>query len=977
MLATVQAEDSALCEVRLLPRFVLIAAILCSAGLCSAGLLRADDRAGLDFFEQRIRPVLVKHCYSCHSAKSRPLRGGLRLDSKQGWQLGGDSGPALVPGKPEKSLLLAAIKYQGFEMPPKQRLDARIVADFDKWIRMGAPDPRHAKVTGPRKVDIEAGRSYWAFRAPRRPALPNVSNDLWRNTAIDRFVFRRLEQAGLQPAAVAERRMLVRRLYFDLIGLPPTVEQVHDFVNDRHPMAYERLVESLLATSQFGEKWGRHWLDVARYADSNGGDINLTFYNAWRYRDYVIRAFNKDKPYDQFVREQIGGDLLPAADDRQRREQMVATGFLLVGPKMLSERDKERLYLDVADEQIDSTGRAFLGLTLGCARCHDHKFDPIATEDYYRLAGIFRSTETVFGIRMGNVNVSGWLERVLPMSPTKVVALKRHEEQVKRVNDALSNAKKELAALKKKAGASLLRGIVVDDTEAQIVGRWKKSTSSPHYFGAGYIHDERDGKGKKSVTYRPLLPKAGKYEVRLAYAGSKGRDRKIPVTVHHVGGVTKLHVDQQPLGPIGNLWKSLGEFQFKKGKQGSVIISTEGTTQFVIADAMQFIPLDESTKAKAADQKVVGLRKQVAAADARVKKLQNEVKALTKKGPAVPMAMAVRDHKKTQDMPVHIRGETRNLGKQVARGFPQVLAYSSQPKVNGTQSGRLELAEWIGHARNPLTARVMVNRLWHHLFGQGLVRTVDNFGARGTGPSHPLLLDYLTMQYVDSGWSTKRLIREIVLSRTYRLTCRVDNPSAEKRDPDNRLLWRQNRRRLPVESFRDAILSISDQLDYTAGGSAVSEMPESAISNGQKQAGGGTYAAWRRRAVYMPIVRNDLPHVFTAFDFSDPDVVSGARPQTTVPDQALWLLNSDFVREAAARVAKRLLTVDDERRRIVQMFELILSREPTPAEFNDVRDFVAKSLAQRPMDNEQTRAQQAWSEICQVMLASTNLRFLE
>jgi hypothetical protein len=934
----------------------------------------ADDvtPAGVVFFEKKIRPVLVKHCYACHSAAAKSVKGKLRLDSREASRRGGESGPAVVPKNVRESLLIDAIRYDGLEMPPKGKLPAAVVADFVKWIELGAPDPRDGKtpLVKPTVIDFTEARKYWAFQPPRKHQAPAVRKKDWPTSHIDRFVLAKLEAKGLAPAEDADRRTWLRRVTFDLTGLPPTREQIAAFLADDLQGAREKVVDRLLASKQYGEHWGRHWFDVARYADSNGGDINLTFPNAWRYRDWVINAFASDKPFDQFIIEQLAGDLLPFENDEQQAEQLIGSGFLIVGTKMLSERDKEKLRMDVVDEQLDSIGRVFLGMTLGCARCHDHKFDPIPTRDYYALAGILRSTTTVQGIRMGNINVSGWIERPLPMKPAQRQAIDTHKKQLTGITKELAAAKSKLSktTTNLRSAAKDLPGIVVDDVDATLVGNWKKSVFTPRHVGAGYVHDEKLSKGKKSITFTPELPTAGEYEVRISYTGGNGREKRVPITVRSADGEQKLIVDQTKQPKIGGLFHSLGRFRFAKGTAGSVTIETTNTVDFVIADAAQFLPV------ALLDAKAKNLKKPDPQADRlkkAVKDLESKLAKLKKAAPpAAPLAMAAADREEPADCRIRIRGEPKNRGDSVARGFLTVTTHDNDPTVNTEQSGRLELAHWIASPQNPLTSRVIVNRIWHHLFGAGIVRSVDNFGLRGERPSHPELLDVLATEFLTEGWSVKKTIRKIVLSRTYRLATSHDE-RAMGVDPQNRFQWRRNRRHLPAEAIRDAILSAGGSLDFKAGGSSVVGFGEQAVANNANETNGDAdIEKIFRRSVYLPIVRNDLPDLLTVFDFADPDVVVGARSVTTVPAQALLMMNSPFVRSQAVRLARRTLKQSSDQR-FPFLYETTLGRLPTPAEI---------TLANKYIDNTITKttdSQTAWTSYCHALLASTEFRFLD
>ena len=429
-----------------------------------------QDAKQIEFFETRIRPVLIKSCYECHSSDAEELSGGLSVDSAAALLTGGDSGPALVAGKPDDSLLLEAIRYEGLEMPPDGRLPESVIRDFEKWISDGAADPRtkpESEPHAPQDIDIEKGREFWSFRPVRQQNPPQTSNSNWARTSIDTFVLAKLEQAQLKPVADASTETLVRRLHFDLTGLPPSAEDVQRLTSEWSDETYVQLVDELLASEQFGAHWGRHWLDVARYADSNGGDFNATFHNAWRYRNYVVDSINDDKPFDQFVREQIAGDLLPYESEKQRAEQIVATGFLMLGTKMLSERDKDKLRMDVVDEQVSTVGSSFLGMTLGCARCHDHKFDPIPTEDYYALAGIFQNTRTLEG--ESQKYVSTWKKVALPAAEDDVQRIEEHQSQLKELESELKQTKADLAAAEKKLRllSSSGNSLIVDDQDAE------------------------------------------------------------------------------------------------------------------------------------------------------------------------------------------------------------------------------------------------------------------------------------------------------------------------------------------------------------------------------------------------------------------------------------------------------------------------------------------------------------------------------
>ena len=943
---------------------------------------KADDHA---WFEQNVRPLLIRHCYECHSPDAgNEMKGGLALHNRAGWMAGGESGPAIVPGKPNESLFIEAIRYESLEMPPKGRLSDAEVAIFEEWVQRGAPDPREGdhKPQTKQQIDFEKARDFWAFQPPLLHHPPEVDNSAWPRDSIDFFVLAQLEQNDLQPADDADPSTWLRRITFDLTGLPPTVEQLDDFLayGDEatriNGPARQQVVDRLLSSKQFGEHWGRHWLDVARYADSNGGDFNATFYNAWRYRNYVVDAFNQDKPFDQFVREQLAGDLLPADNDQQRAEQLIASSFLMIGVKMLSERDKSKLTMDVVDEQIDTTGKAFLGMTLGCARCHDHKFDPVPTHDYYSLAGIFRSTVTLEG--ESQQYVSTWVETQLPMSDEEAKQIADHTERLKQLKATLASEKKEVQLLEKEVAlaASFKGSILVDNDAAALIGKWPSSSLAPARVGATYLRDDREEKGQKFVTWTPDLKKAGLYEIRVSYPGKAGCDERVPFTVKFKGGQQRILVDQSKPAPIDGLFCSLGTFEFAPGTDGSVTVATDGTTGFVLADAVQFIPQGDAASSDddgTSATQLLAMQKKLDELKATIKTNEDELKKAEKNGPKAPTAMAAREAKQIDDCEILVRGELSNPGARVPRGFMQVVATAPNVVERKEQSGRVELADWITRSDHPLTARVIVNRVWQHMLGEGIVRSVDNFGHLGERPSHQELLDTLAVEFVQNGWSVKQLVRRIALTRSYAMATTFNKASFNK-DPDNRLLWRAHRKRLTAESMRDSLLMLSGKLDLTPGESPVAELGALAIDNSNQNSSGRKTDAVKR-SLYLPIVRNELPGFLVTFDFADPDIVTGRRPETNVPAQAMYLMNNPFVKEQAARIADSLLmgTPADSGDRNESIcrdaFKRILNRQPHEAELNRIITFVSSRTDDEP--------DKVWTEVVQTLFASTEFRMLE
>jgi hypothetical protein len=852
------------------------------------------------------------------------------------------------------------------------------------------------------------GRDFWAFQPPRKLPASQVKNQNWPCGDIDRFILARLEAADLTPGKDANRETLLRRIYFDLIGLPPTVQQIDEFLNDKSSDAVAKIVDRLLDSPHFGERWGRHWLDVARYADSTGGGRSLLLPNAWRYRDYVIESFNRDKPFDQFIREQVAGDHLPFENDSQRADQLIATAFLMIGAHNYELQDKEQLRMDVVDEQIEAIGRAFLAQTLGCARCHDHKFDPIPTKDYYALAGIFRSTKS-----LTPGNVSGFEQHELPLSPERRAELDKHAAAVKAVTTELDAAKAQLKKLQaelkvaggsKSAGAAeQLLGVVVDDADAKLVGNWTKSKYNPGYVGEGYIHDGASGKGEKSVTFHVELPHDGMYEVRLSYTHGTNRSPSVPVTIRHEDDEDTIQIDEREPPPIDKRFISLGRWRFKKGGQDAIHISNAGTTAHVIVDAVQFIPVelvDTNPKRERGAPATLGddtkkespqssqrnaesdnsLRNSAASAvkdlETKVKQHEVDLKKLKDSAPEpAPVTMGVKDEKEPGDFRVCVRGIVHNLGDEVRRGFVTAASTpdTAPPAISSDQSGRRELAEWLASPTNPLTARVTVNRVWQRLFGVGLVRTADNFGATGETPSHPELLDWLAHRFVELGWSHKKLIREIVLSRVYQLSSEVTISNQQSaisnssHDPDNRLLARQNRKRLDAECLRDAMLAVSGQLDLARGGLTIREKTDSEY---------GYKFDSRRRSVYLPVFRNNLPDVFEVFDFADPNSPTGRRNISTLPSQALYLMNSPFVMDAARQAAEDTLELDQpDDDRIELAYRRTLGRTPTDTERTLAIRYISGFKPSKPTDPTAQRLQ-AWTRFYHTLFASLDFRYV-
>ncbi len=962
----------------MLPRLPVLAACLLAL---ACGAQAAPGEAGLEFFEKKVRPLLTERCLECHSAEKK-VKGGLRLDSRDGWLKGGDTGPAIVPGEPEKSLLITAVRYtdRDLQMPEKRKLPDAEIAVLEEWVKMGTPDPRTGgavvkKQTG---LTLDEGRKFWAYTAPRKVAPPPVADAAWQRGAIDRFILSKLEAAGTRPGADAAPAALCRRIYYTLTGLPPTPEQLDAFhesyaTHGSHE-THARLIDGLLASPQFGETWGRHWLDVARFAESSGGGRTLLFKDAWRYRDYVIESFNADVPFDRFIREQLAGDLLPSPSPAERRRQLTATAFLALGPTNYEEQDKQQLRFDVIDEQIETLGRAFLGQTLGCARCHDHKFDPVPQRDYYALAGILASTRTLENY---TDNVAKWIAAPLPGDSREEIALREHEQKVAALEKQITVAKAALAEISKGVSqatgtggvgiaARYLPGIVIDDLDpnAKIVGTWKASTHVRSFIGSGYLTDDNTGKGEKTITFTPPIPQTGRYDVRLAYTHLDNRANNVRVVIFHADGEEVVYVDETQVPPIDGRFISLGKYRFEKDGAGYVLVSNEGTTKFVTVDALQLLPEKESNAAEAKDDAANPAK---SSALQLVQKLDAELKALKRGAPVRNTTMAVRDDDKIGDTHIRIRGLVKQTGELAPRGFLRVAMTEDASALSPTESGRRELADWIAGARNPLTARVAANRVWHWLFGAGLVRTVDNFGTTGEKPSHPELLDYLALRFTAEGWSVKKLIREIMLSRTWQLA--VAPPGAG--DPENRLFAHANRRRLDAEQIRDSILAASGALKLDIGGQNIAQAGDVDPNNTSAQNIEYAYQFTdTRRSVYVPAFRNKRLELFEVFDFGDINASMGQRNVSTVAPQALYFLNHPFVAGQAKLAAQRALAEPGtDAGRLAQIFRRTLGRAPSAAEAAKCLAFLASAASDRQPD--------AWAQVQQTVFASLDFRYLE
>ncbi len=912
----------------------------------------------VEFFEKRIRPLFVENCYACHSESARPLQAGLRLDTADGVRRGGDRGPAIVAGASDQSLLIRAVRYgeERLRMPPRGRLSDAQIQDLVRWVEMGAPDPRAGVVAATPasarpKIDFVAARGSWAFRPLEPPPLPEVNNRRWPRSPIDRFLLAKLETNGLVPAPPADPATLLRRVYFDLIGLPPSPEEVQAFLVDRSPDAFANVVDKLLASPHYGERWGRHWLDLVRFAETDGHEFDVDKPNAWRYRDYVIRAFNQDLPYDRFVREHIAGDQMPTTrlnPDGTHQEPALGSGFWTLGEVLNAAVDSEKALADRVDNQIDVFGKTFLGLTVSCARCHDHKFDPISTEDYYAIAGF------LYSARMRQACID---------SP----------KQAESIRDTL----RRIEAIDREMGRSLAAApparnfeaayTVFDDFDRDGFGKW---LAAGHAFGDGPV----DG-----VVW------SGRYSERLTGILVSPhfvvQQRYIHVRLKGTGLVS-LAVDEykdrgrRVTGGPGWAWKTI-DGQFPMGRKAYVEISDLDPKGSVAVDAIVFSDRREppAQHAPAQDAPVEDAPAVSTSEPAPLEALRMRRREIEESLPESSYGLAMVDDQPV-DVRVHIRGDHRNPGALVPRRLLAVLAGENQPPV-GDGSDRLALAERITGAGAPLLARVMVNRIWKHHFGRGLVATVDDFGRMGEAPSHPELLDWLAAEFVRSGWSVKAMHRRMLLTSAWRMSGRPPQ-RAQSIDAGNRLLHHMSVRRLEAETVRDNLLAVAGTLDRTIHGPGVTPYI-SAYMEGDKRGKpvSGPLDGNLRRSLYIQVRRNYLSPMFLAFDFPQPISAIGRRGSSTVPSQALLLMNNELVHQQAQAWARRLVaTVAGEEARIDRMYREAFARPAEASEKAEILAALARLRDAYRTQGEAVSPEKLWADVAHALVNTTEFLFV-
>ena len=994
--------------------------------------IAGDDQALLDAFEREVRPILAKRCQGCHGSEKQ--KGGLRLDSRASILLGGGTGPALVPGKPDESLLIEAVKYgEELRMPPKSKLPDAEVATLTRWVESGAVWPAGQDGTASKKVapfDLAQRAKHWSFQPIRAVSPPEAGDSDGRTfNGVDRFLWRELRSKGLTFAPEADRRTLIRRLTFDLTGLPPTLDEVDAFVRDLRPNAYERLVDRLLASPRYGERWGRHWLDVVRFAETSGHEFDYDIPFAWRYRDYVVRAFNKDVPYLDFVKEQVAGDLLP--NPRRNpldgsNESIQGTGFYLMVEGTHSPVDVREERVRRTDNQLDTLSKAFLGLTVSCARCHDHKFDPITQRDYYAIAGILDSSRHQYAS----------IEPKAEVVTAPIAAEPPFEINVAKLAEALKKSQVEGSRSASRPSPS---STVFEAFDQPSFSDW--GVTGPA-FGT---RPTRPGDATIEASRRVALPggwarsdlvsksasgvirsRSFRIERPFIQVRALGQDGFINVVIEGFekirspiyGGLTR-RIDS-PAEPVWvvldvGMWKGLNAYlEIADGSvadfQGSNSAMVDGQG-FVAVDEIRFADSPTSEGPEPGLFPVEHLKKPGESTETFVSRIAATLQRLAKPGtfsnfdqalfnwaaerrilsaelsqsaearallealyhaknaPAPRLVLALTDGTGL-DAPLLIRGNSKMPGEVVPRRFLEVLGGPSQTPIS-SGSGRLELAERMTDPSSPLLARVLVNRVWKGHFGEGLVRSADDFGAMGDLPSHPELLDWLAARFTSEGGSIKRLHRLIVLSTAYRQSSHKSDAETESADPLNRLLHRANVRKLEAEAIRDSILAVSGRLDSRIAGAGVAPHLTEYMEGRGRPAHSGPLDGEGRRSLYLNVRRNFLSPLLLVFDFPPPATTIGRRNVSNVPAQALTLLNDPFVLAEARRWSDReRVGPGTSADRVEHAYRVAFGRPPTDREASASAAFLGELGAAQ---GEAT----AWAELCHALMNSKAFLFIE
>jgi hypothetical protein len=881
-----------------------------------------------DFFETKVRPILVANCYSCHSEENHKSKGALVLDTRAGWQKGGEDGAIIIPGNPDKSMLIKAVRYkdEDLQMPPdNKKLRDGDIGILEQWVKMGAPDPRVPGAGGKLTGLTDKARAHWSYQPLKQMLPPKVKNEQWVKSPIDNFVLAKLEQNDIQPSKPATRETLIRRATYDLIGLPPTPEEVEAFVKDESSDSFAKVVDRLLASPHFGERWGRYWLDTARYSDTSGSEKNQAAYRypyAWTYRDYVIQSFNADKPYDQFIKEQLAADQLPQSQKDPSR--LAALGFLTVGKRFQNPND-------TIDERIDATCKGFLGMTVSCARCHDHKFDPIPQADYYSLHGVFAST--VEPARKPLISQPPASDPVYLDFEQKLNDLegKDRDRYYSIIQGKATEFRKNaawyimVATLNRRSEASeiLLRDKIIADHHldrdlVQTAGRYFRGNLDVFW---PMIELWQAGKDNFNEAAPRVLQEIA--------AGGNQRRKINAIVIRAFAGMnaSQFHSLQDFADIYGKLFAFIDKNanDYLKAAQNPKTAALPGYDPAMVQ--LFNIPAEIELASNLTTDRLTEIAPTLPLVNQQGYNRLNlsEINELLLTHPgSPPRAMVVADSPTPKNSPVFIRGEANNKGPIAPRQFLAVLSKNRHPFTHG--SGRLELAEDIASKDNPLTARVMVNRIWMHLFGAGFVRTPDDLGVQCEDPSHPELLDFLARQFMARNWSIKQTIRSIMLSNTYQQSSET-NPTYAAKDSENRLLWRANLRRLDFEAIRDSMLMFTGKLDPTLGGNPVN-LTDEPYSN--------------RRSVYGYIDRGTLPELLSEFDFADPDMANSKRTSTIVPQQALFFMNSPMCVDVARKVTTRqeFVEASTAEGKIASLYAILFQRAPRPEEIEFAKEFL-------------------------------------
>jgi cytochrome c553 len=987
------------------------------------------DPAGELFFEAKIRPLLVDQCFSCHSAQAKKLKGGLHLDSREGALKGGETGPALEPGAPDKSRMIEAVGYKNvdLQMPPKDKLSDQQIADLTAWVKMGAPWGKESVATTAPIAKLDAfdlqkrKAAHWAWQPVQPQTPPSVKDTAWSHGPIDRFILAKLEEQNIHPAAPADRRTLLRRIYFDLIGLPPKPQEVDDFVNDPAPNATEKVVDRLLASPRFGERWGRHWLDLIRFSETMGHEFDFPIPNAWRYRDYVIRAFNDDVPYNQFVSEHVAGDLLdkPRRRDNGDNESILATGFWFFGEDVQAPVDVRQHQADLMDNRIDVFGKTFAGLTIACARCHDHKFDAIATADYYALYGYTKGARYTQAV----------------LNDTAIAA---HAQRLKLLKDKLRTAVAQAMLAHGDAIAPDAASVQIFPTRdgdiellADHFADWRPDGPA---FTSATIGDFTPGTEARPIAKlvttsaytsaslstqlqgylrSPSFPISKRY-LHLRAAGQGARvnlviDNFVVIRDPIYGGLKRTLKHDQPTwltfdlamwqgrqayieiadttvadpggpGSPADAWATLTHAMLSEQARPPVSLAQKSSSAD-LRSTIEFWRDGQLATAPDAAARVACLAAALdkasaeLASDDAIKTLLNEYHALDKSLPAPTFALAAADAD-AGDEAIFIRGNPKTLGPAAPRRYLEAIG--TQDSALRTSSSRLALAGAIASPENPLTARVMVNRVWHHLFGRGIVGSVDNFGVMGEKPSHPELLDYLAADFTRNNWSIKHLIRSIVLSSTYQQASSQE-PELGTQDVSNQLFHRQNVRRLEGEAIRDDLLAVSGRLDLTTGGPGVPVHLTPFMEGRGRPGSSGPLDGAGRRSIYLEVRRNFLPPMLLAFDTPTPFNTMGRRSVSNVPAQALILMNDPFVQQQAKLWAGATLADKGAApaQRVLRMYMSAFSRPPTAGETSAVLAFLDQQAAQLDIaEAERLNDVRPWTDLAHALINTKEFIFI-